>query len=121
MVTLGETGYPDTFEVIDGPGDGTEYPITRTPVDIGSDPECAVLVQCDPRVHQFHARVTVVSEGYRIRTYTEAPCMWTENVPGGSIPVSVVQGAWCKLATQNCFCNVPGWSCQPQPWTAAGK
>lgn len=67
MAALGETGYPDTFEVINGPGDGIEYPITRTPVDIGSDPECGVLVQFDRRVHESHARVTVVSEGYRLR------------------------------------------------------
>jgi hypothetical protein len=67
MANEGETGYPDTFEVINGPGDGTEYPVTRTPVDVGSDPECVVLIQCDRRVDQFHARVTVVSEGYRVR------------------------------------------------------
>jgi len=60
-------GQPDRFEIVNGPEDGTEFPIARTPVDIGSDPACAILLRLDPTVRHIHARVTVVSEGYRIR------------------------------------------------------
>ncbi len=66
-------GYPDTFEIVNGPEDGTEFPVTRTPVDIGADPGCGVLIQCDRNVQRFHARVTVVSEGYRIRRLHGGP------------------------------------------------
>lgn len=60
-------GSPDTFEVINGPEDGTEFPMTRSPVDIGGDPSCGIVIQCDRDVQRVHARITVVSEGYRIR------------------------------------------------------
>lgn len=60
-------GEPDRFEVVNGPEDGTEFPITRTPLDIGSDPGCGVFLRVDPEIRRIHARVTVVAEGYRIR------------------------------------------------------
>lgn len=60
-------GVPDRFEVVNGPEDGTEFPIMRTPVDIGSDAGCGIFLRLDPEVRHVHARVTVVAEGYRIR------------------------------------------------------
>ncbi len=57
----------DRFEIVNGPEDGTEYPITRTPVDVGMDPQCAVNVRLDPKMASKHAHVTVVAEGYRVR------------------------------------------------------
>ena len=60
-------GHPDHFEVVNGPEDGTQFPVTRTPLEIGSDAGCAVHLQFDRNVKRFQARVTVVSDGYRIR------------------------------------------------------
>jgi len=66
-------GHPDHFEVVNGPEDGTQFPVTRTPLDIGSDAGCAVHLQFDRNVKRFQARVTVVSDGYRIRRKMSAP------------------------------------------------
>ncbi len=65
--------YTDHFEIVNGPEDGTEFPVTRTPVDIGHDPGCGVHVQLDSKVKLIHARVTVVSDGYRVRRLANAP------------------------------------------------
>lgn len=65
--------YADVFEVVNGPEDGAEFPVPRTPVDIGSDPGCGVHISLDPDVKWFHARVTVVSDGYRVRRLTGGP------------------------------------------------
>lgn len=58
---------PDMLEVINGPEDGTEFPINRAPVIAGRDPGCAVNVRLDESVQPFHARLTAVSDGYRVR------------------------------------------------------
>lgn len=58
---------PDVLEIINGPEDGTEFPISRAPVIIGSDQGCAVNVRLDEAVQQFHARLTAVGDGYRVR------------------------------------------------------
>ena len=58
----------DRFEIVSGPEDGTEFPILRVPFDIGLDPACAVNIRLDQAVEPMHAQVTVVSEGYRIRS-----------------------------------------------------
>ncbi len=65
--------YSDQFQIINGPEDGTEFPITRTPLDIGSDAACAVHIRLDQKVNYYHARVTVVSDGYRIRRLAKGP------------------------------------------------
>ncbi len=86
--------YPDQFEVVNGPEDGTAFPVTRTPIDIGSDPGCAVFLRFDRNVKAFHARVTVVSEGYRVRRKSNAPILvngkraglvWSRIVRSGGI------------------------------------
>jgi len=64
---------PDRFEVLNGPEDGTEFPLTRSPLDIGANPACAVHLRLDPQIRSFHARVTAVADGYRIRRLTGAP------------------------------------------------
>jgi len=65
--------FPDCFVVVNGPEDGTEFPVVRAPFHVGSDPSCAVNVRLDPDVRAVHARVTVVPDGYRIRRTDEAP------------------------------------------------
>ncbi|MCF6286691.1 MAG: FHA domain-containing protein [Candidatus Hydrogenedentes bacterium] len=58
---------PDMLEVINGPEDGTEFPISRAPVIIGMDLGCEVNVRLDEGIERFHARLTAVSDGYRVR------------------------------------------------------
>ncbi len=58
---------PDMLEVINGPEDGTEFPIARAPVIVGMDMACEVNVRLDETIDPFHARLTVVSDGYRVR------------------------------------------------------
>jgi len=60
--------HPDLFEVLNGPEDGADFPLTQPRADLGSDPACAVLLRLDHDIRPRHARVTVVSEGYRIRS-----------------------------------------------------
>ena len=60
-------GMHDTFEVVNGPEDGSVFAITRSPCDMGADPGCAVNITMDPHVRAMHARMTVVADGYRIR------------------------------------------------------
>lgn len=59
--------HPDRFVIVNGPEDGTEFSIVRSPFHIGSDPACTVNVRLDSAVHEHHALVTAVSDGYRIR------------------------------------------------------
>jgi len=59
--------YPDCFVVINGPEDGTEFPIVRAPFHIGHDASCAVNIRLDDAVRDFHVLVSSVSDGYRIR------------------------------------------------------
>lgn len=58
---------PDMLEIINGPEDGTEFPINRAPVIVGRDPGCAVNVRLDETVQPLHARLTAVGDGYRVR------------------------------------------------------
>jgi len=67
------SSYTDCFVVVNGPEDGTEFPIVRTPARIGRDASCIVNVRLDNAVRSFHALVTVVSDGYRIRRTDAAP------------------------------------------------
>ena len=74
----------DRFEIINGPEDGTECPIGRSPFDIGSDPGCAVAVRLDDGVKRFHARATTVAGGYRIRRVADAP-VWVNGKKVGRV------------------------------------
>lgn len=57
----------DGLEVINGPEDGTFFPLVRTPAEIGSDARCTVAAGTDPAVLPLHARLTPVADGYRVR------------------------------------------------------
>ncbi len=59
--------FSDSFEIVGGPEDGISFPITRTPVTIGANADCAIFLNYDRSILPVHARVTVVSGGYRIR------------------------------------------------------
>lgn len=58
---------PDMLEIINGPEDGTEFPINRAPLIIGSDRSCEINVRLDEAVQRYHVRLTAVGDGYRVR------------------------------------------------------
>lgn len=61
------SAHSDCIVVVNGPEDGTEFPVVRSPLTIGSDPSCCVHVRLDPEVREHHADLGVVADGYRIR------------------------------------------------------
>lgn len=63
----------DVLEVVNGPEDGTEFALTRPNFKIGTDSSCVVNLRLDPRVEAANAHVTVVSQGYRVRSLGGAP------------------------------------------------
>jgi hypothetical protein len=65
--------YPDCFVVVNGPEDGTEFPIVRAPFHIGRDVSCAVNLRLDDSVRDFHVSVSAVSDGYRVRRNDDGP------------------------------------------------
>lgn len=66
-------GQADSFVIINGPEDGTEFPVVRAPFHIGSDSTCPVQIRLDMNVEELHALVTVVSDGYRVRRTSRSP------------------------------------------------
>ena len=66
-------GSPDALIIINGPQDGTEFPIVHNEVKIGQDRECAVNIQLDRNVLAQHGVATAAGEGYRIRSTAGAP------------------------------------------------
>ncbi|MBI4558426.1 MAG: hypothetical protein HY706_12665 [Candidatus Hydrogenedentes bacterium] len=66
-------GYADCFIVVNGPEDGTEHPIVRTPLYLGQDSTCAVQIRLDTSIQGLSALVTAVSEGYRVRRMDMTP------------------------------------------------
>lgn len=66
-------GQADSFVIINGPEDGTEFPVVRAPFHVGSGTGCAVQVRLDRDVEDAHALVTVVSDGYRVRKIDRQP------------------------------------------------
>ncbi|MCP4644935.1 MAG: hypothetical protein GY851_31125 [bacterium] len=67
------SGQPDCFHVVNGPEDGTRLPVMRAPIHIGSNSRCAARISLDNAVRPFHAQVTAVSDGYRIRKKDTGP------------------------------------------------
>lgn len=63
-----EAGYPDAFIVINGPQDGTEFPVMENTVKIGQGNACAINIALDRNVSPFHGIATAVGNGYRIRS-----------------------------------------------------
>ncbi len=74
----------DRFEIINGPEDGTEFPLTRSPFELGADPGCAVHSRLDEDVKLYHARASVVSKGYCIRSLAGAQ-VWVNGKRAGRI------------------------------------
>jgi hypothetical protein len=93
----------DYFEVVDGPEDGVEYPITRTPVDIGSNPDCGIFMNFDRAVSPHHARVTVVSGGYRVRSMAR-PSVMVDGKHSGKIFARIVRNGGVIRVGATSFC-----------------
>lgn len=66
-------GLPDSLTVINGPEDGTEFPITQREFLIGRDDTCAVNLRLDTAIRRIHARAFAVADGYRIRSLGREP------------------------------------------------
>jgi len=66
-------GSPDVFIVLNGPQDGTEFPIGTTAVEIGQGNSCTINLQLDQNVQPIHAIATATGKGYSIRATTNAP------------------------------------------------
>lgn len=74
--------YTDAFEIVNGPEDGVAFPIIRSPFNIGASADCAVYLNFDKKVFPEHARVNVVSNGYRIRSISGNPIYVNEKRSG---------------------------------------
>lgn len=83
-------GQADCFVVVNGPEDGTEFPVVRAPFHIGHDRGCTVNVRLDKGVDNFHALVTVVSDGYRIRRTGGRP-VFVNGRPAGPLKSEIVR------------------------------
>ena len=68
-----DIGIPDSLSIVNGPEDGSTFAILRSPFTIGRDSTCAVHVLLDTAVQLEHARLAVVSDGYRVRSVAGAP------------------------------------------------
>ena len=99
----------DCFVVINGPQDGAEFPIVRAPFYIGQDPGCAVRIRLDTAVRPFHAAVSVVSEGYRVRKTNSGPVFVNGNRTGALRSRIVRSGGTVQVGnTLLAFESAPG-------------
>lgn len=70
-----DPGQPDCFVIVNGPEDGAEFPLLRTPAHVGSDPGCQIVVRLDDDVAPRHALITAVPDGYRVRRLDTKPVL----------------------------------------------
>lgn len=63
----------DTMTVVNGPEDGTQFHIVRSPAFVGFHESCAINVRLDNSVHRRQAQLTPVSHGYRVRSTSNSP------------------------------------------------
>ena len=66
-------GTPDSLTVINGPEDGTEFPITQREFLIGRDSSCMVNPRLDTAIEGVHGRGSAVADGYSIRNSGGTP------------------------------------------------
>lgn len=83
-------GQADCFVVVNGPEDGTEFPIVRAPFHIGHDGGCVVTLRLDKGIEDFHALVSVVSDGYRIRKARDK-AIYVDGYPAGTLRSRIVR------------------------------
>ena len=83
--------YSDCFVVVNGPEDGTEFPVSRAPFYIGHDASCAVNVRLDTAVRARHAYLSVVSDGYRVRR-SDTASVYVNGKRAGMLRSRIVRG-----------------------------
>ncbi len=83
-------GQADCFVVVNGPEDGTEFPVVRVPFHIGHDSGCTVTLRLDRGIEDFHALVSVVSDGYRIRKARDK-AIFVDGRPAGTLKSRIVR------------------------------
>ncbi len=57
----------DTFVVINGPEDGAEFTVSRSPIDVGSDGSANIVLRLDDGVELKHCHLNAENGGYRVR------------------------------------------------------
>lgn len=82
--------HADCFLVINGPEDGTEFPVVRAPLAVGSDPSCALQIRLDSLVRREHAQLSAVADGYRVRSVGSA-AVWVDNKRVGTTRSRIVR------------------------------
>ncbi|MBX7257415.1 MAG: FHA domain-containing protein [Candidatus Hydrogenedentes bacterium] len=83
-------GQADCITIVNGPEDGTEFPIVRAPFYIGESTTCAVQIRLDSQACARHALVTVVSDGYRVRRMDRQP-VYVNGKPAGLFRSRIVR------------------------------
>lgn len=83
-------GQADCFVVVNGPEDGAEFPVVRAPFHIGHDSGCTVTLRLDKGIEDFHALVSVVSDGYRIRRARDK-AIYVNGRPAGALKSQIVR------------------------------
>ena len=63
----------DAFIVVNGPEDGAEFTVTRSPFEMGSGSMCAIFLRLDNAIDERHAHILAESNGYRIRALGPGP------------------------------------------------
>jgi type III secretion system (T3SS) inner membrane Yop/YscD-like protein len=63
----------DYLAVVNGPEDGSEFPLLRSPFLLGATAECLVRIGTDQSIEDVHAHLSATAEGYRVRSMTRAP------------------------------------------------
>ena len=57
----------DTFVVVNGPEDGAEFTVSRSPVHVGSDSNSHIVLRLDNGVELEHCKLSAENGGYRVR------------------------------------------------------
>lgn len=83
-------GQADCITIVNGPEDGTEFPIVRAPFYIGESSVCAVQIRLDNHACARHALVTVVGDGYRVRRVDRQP-VYVNGKPAGLFRSRIVR------------------------------
>ena len=99
----------DRLEVLNGPEDGAQFFLYRSPVLVGKNPQCSVYIQFDPYVEDIAARVSVVSDGYRIRRVGNVPVL-VNNKKVGRIRSRVLRSGGTLRVSQTEMCLI----CAPE-------
>lgn len=77
----------DRIIVVNGPEDGTEFPIVRSPFTAGSDMSCAVHLSLDAKIMGQHAEFSVAPNCYSVRTLNVGSPAYINDKSAGAIRV----------------------------------